>query len=107
MNDIEIQVPNGILSVLDFEQAILKVDGNKVIYKTESGKITATQQMEYWERQNMAIARGNAVAIHNGKTVRADVLKALLRKNKEGGSEVYIIEAFKNVLIFSEKDKLR
>ena len=55
----------------------------------------------------MAIARGNAVAIHNGKTVRADVLKALLRKNKEGGSEVYIIEAFKNVLIFSEKDKLQ
>ena len=98
---------SGQSAVLDFEQAILKVDGNKVVYKTDSDKITATQQMEYWERQNMAIARGNAVAIHNGKTVRADVLKALLRKNKDGGSEVYIIEAFKNVLIFSEKDKLQ
>ena len=98
---------SGQSAVLDFEQAILKVDGNKVVYKTGSDKIAATQQMEYWERQNMAIARGNAVAIHKGRTVRADVLKAILRKKKNGSSEVYIIEAFKNVKIISGKDHLR
>ena len=97
----------GQTAVLDFEQAILKVDGKKVIYKAGPDTITANQQMEYWERQKMAVARGNAVAIHKGKTLRADVLKALLRKNKTGRSEVYIIEAFKKVLIVSGKDKLR
>ena len=97
----------GQTAVLDFEQAILKVDGKKVIYKAGPDTITANQQMEYWERQKMAVARGNAVAIHKGKTLRADVLKALLRKNKTGRSEVYIIEAFNNVLIVSDKDKLR
>lgn len=97
----------GQTAVLDFEQAILKVDGKKVIYKAGPDTITANQQMEYWERQKMAVARGNAVAIHKGKTLRADVLKALLRKNKTGRSEVYIIEAFNNVLIVSGKDKLR
>ena len=98
----------GQTAVLDFEQAILKVDGKKVIYKGGSDTIiTANQQMEYWERQKMAVARGNAVAIHKGKTLRADVLKALLRKNKTGRSEVYIIEAFNNVLIVSDKDRLR
>ena len=97
----------GQTAVLDFEQAILKVDGKKVIYKAGPDTITANQQMEYWERQKMAVARGNAVAIHKGKTLRADVLKALLRKNKTGRSEVYIIEAFKKVLIDSGKDKLR
>ena len=97
----------GQTAVLDFEQAILKVDGKKVIYKAGLDTITANQQMEYWERQKMAVARGNAVAIHKGKTLRADVLKALLRKNKTGRSEVYIIEAFNNVLIVSGKDKLR
>jgi len=97
----------GQTAVLDFEQAILKVDGKKVIYKSGPDTITANQQMEYWERQKMAIARGNAVAIHKGKTLRADVLKALLRKNKTGRSEVYIIEAFKKVFIVSGKDKLR
>ena len=97
----------GQTAVLDFEQAILKVDGKKVIYKAGPDTITANQQMEYWERQKMAVARGNAVAIHKGKTLRADVLKALLRKNKTGRSEVYIIEAFNNVLIVSNKDRLR
>ena len=97
----------GQTAVLDFEQAILKVDGKKVIYKAGPDTITANQQMEYWERQKMAIARGNAIAIHKGKTLRADVLKALLRKNKTGRSEVYIIEAFNNVLIVSGKDRLR
>ena len=97
----------GQTAVLDFEQAILKVDGEKVIYKAGPDTIPANQQMEYWERQKMAIARGNAVAIHKGKTLRADVLKALLRKNKTGRSEVYIIEAFNNVLIVSNKDRLR
>ena len=97
----------GQTAVLDFEQAILKVDGKKVIYKAGPDTITANQQMEYWERQMMAVARGNAVAIHKGKTLRADVLKALLRKNKTGRSEVHIIEAFKKVLIVSGKDKLR
>ena len=97
----------GQTAVLDFEQAILKVDGKKVIYKAGPDTITANQQMEYWERQKMAVARGNAVAIHKGKTLRADVLKAHLRKNKTGRSEVYIIEAFNNVLIVSDKDRLR
>ena len=97
----------GQTAVLDFEQAILKVDGKKVIYKAGPNTITANRQMEYWERQMMAVARGNAVAIHKGKTLRADVLKALLRKNKTGRSEVYIIEAFNNVLIVSDKDRLR
>ena len=97
----------GQTAVLDFEQAILKVAGKKVTYKAGPDTITANQQMEYWERQKMAVARGNAVAIHKGKTLRADVLKALLRKNKTGRSEVYIIEAFKKVLIVSGKDKLR
>ncbi len=97
----------GQTAVLDFEQAILKVDGKKVIYKAGPDTITANQQMEYWERQKMAVARGNAVAIHKGKTLRADVLKALLRKNKTGRSEVYTIEAFNNVLIVSDKDSLR
>ena len=97
----------GQTAVLDFEQAILKVDGKKVIYKAGPDTITANQQMEYWERQKMAVARGNAVAIHKGKTLRADILKALLRKNKTRRSEVYEIEAFNNVLIVSGKDKLR
>ena len=97
----------GETAVYDFEKAILRVDGRKVIFKSGNDTISATQQMEYWERQKMAVARGRAVAVHQGKTVRADILKALIREKKDGKSEVYIVEAFDNVLIISEQDRVR
>ena len=83
------------------------VEGKKVVYKTGNDSVTATRQIEYWERQLMVVARENAVAIHEGKTVRGDILKALFRKKKNGKSEVYLVEAFDNVLIVSDKDQLR
>ena len=55
----------------------------------------------------MAVARGNALAVHEGKPLRGNILKALFRKKKNGKTEVYIIEAFDNVLIISDKDRLR
>ena len=97
----------GQTAVYDFKQAILKVAGKKVVYKIGNDSITATKQMEYWERQQMAVARGNAVAVHQGKTVRANILKALLRSNKNGNSEVYVVQVFENVLIVSDNDKVR
>ena len=97
----------GETAIYDFEKAILRVDGNKVVFKSGNDTISATQQMEYWERQKMAVARGRAVAVHQGKTVRADILKALIREKKDGKSEVYIVEAFDNVLIVSEQDRVR
>ena len=97
----------GQSAVWDFEQAILKVEGKKVVYKTGNDSVTATRQMEYWERQLMVVARGNSVAIHEGKVVRGNILKALIRKKKTGKSEVYMVEAFDNVLIVSDKDQLR
>ena len=97
----------GETAVYDIEKAILRVDGRKVVFKSGNDTISATQQMEYWERQKMAVARGRAVAAHQGKTVRADILKALMREKKDGKSEVYIVEAFDNVLIISEQDRVR
>ena len=97
----------GETAVYDFEQAILRVDGGKVVFKSGNDTISATQQMEYWERQKMAVARGRAVAVQQGKTVRADILKALMRERKDGKSEVYMVEAFDNVLIVSEQDRVR
>ena len=73
----------GETAVYDIEKAILRVDGRKVVFlKVGMILISATQQMEYWERQKMAVARGRAVAAHQGKTVRADILKALMREKK-------------------------
>lgn len=97
----------GSSAVLDMGKAIFLVNGRNIVYRTENSTITANKQMEYWERQRMAVARGGAIAKHDGKTLRAAILKALFKNKKSGGSEIYLVEAFENVFIQSEKDRLR
>ena len=97
----------GQTAILNLDKAIFLIKGTQVKYSSMDGKITADRQMEYWERQNMAIARGNAVATQRGKTIKADVLKARFIQNNKGEQKVDIIEAFDNVFIINGKDRLR
>jgi len=97
----------GQTAVLNLDKSIFLIKGTKVKYSSKDGKILADKQMEYWERQNMAIARGNAVATQRGKTIKADVLKARFIQNKKGEQKLDIIEAFDNVFIINGNDRLR
>ncbi|MEE2761755.1 MAG: LptA/OstA family protein [Pseudomonadota bacterium] len=105
---VRITSPNesivGQAAVYDMENAVLLVSGKKVVYRSGSDVITANRQMEYYEIQQKAVARGDATAVHEGKTVRAETLVALIRKNAQGKTEVHEIQAFKNVAILTDKD---
>jgi lipopolysaccharide export system protein LptA len=94
----------GETAVYDLEKAILLVNGKKVVYRSGADVITANRQMEYYEIQQKAVARGNATAVHDGKTVRAETLEAFFRKNATGKTEVHEIRAFKNVAILTDQD---
>jgi lipopolysaccharide export system protein LptA len=97
----------GQAAVYDMQQGILVVQGKKVVFTSGPDIITANQQMEYYERAGKAVARGNAIVNHDGKTVRADILVAYFHKNKQGKSEVYKIDAHNNVVIVTEQDTVR
>ena len=94
----------GETAVYDLEKAILLVQGKKVVYRSGADVLTANRQLEYYEIGQKAVARGDATAVHEGKTVRAATLVALFRKNAKGKSEVYEIQAFKNVAILTDQD---
>lgn len=94
----------GETAVYDLEKAILLVNGKKVVYRSGADVLTANRQMEYYEIEQRAVARGNATAVHEGKTVRAATLVALFRKDAKGKSEVYEIRAFENVAILTDQD---
>lgn len=94
----------GETAVYDLEKAILLVNGKKVVYRSGADVITANRQMEYYEIQQKAVARGNATAVHDGKTVRAETLEAFFRKNAKGKTEVHEIRAFKDVAILTDQD---
>lgn len=95
----------GNKGIYDIENAILVLSGGKVRYVTGTDEITADDQIEYWEKKQMAVARGNAVATREDKRLRANVLAAYFRNNEKGKSSVYRIEAFDNVQIATDKDQ--
>ncbi len=97
----------GEKGVYDVDNGILVLSGGRVRLVTKEDEITADRQLEYWEKKQMAVARGNASAVRGDRRLRADVLAAYFRRDKDGKSAIYRIEAFDNVRIKTGKDKAR
>lgn len=92
-------------AIYDVDNAILVLSEGKVRLITANEKITAHDQIEYWERKNMAVARGNAEVVQKDKKLAADVLVAYFKKIKGGKSEIHRVEAFDNVRVNTGKDR--
>ena len=90
--------------IYQVDNAILVLSGRKVRLVTADDEITADQQLEYWEKRRMAVARGNAQAVRGDKRLRADVLTAHFRRNDDGKTRVHTVEAFDNVRIDTDQD---
>ena len=92
-------------AVYDVNSKVLTLIGNNLKLIAKNDTLTAKDQMEYWEEKQMAVARGNAIAIRTDKKLYADILAAYFRKSKNSGTEIYRVDAFDNVKIITEKDK--
>src|SRR5262249_19817069 len=69
-------------AVYDTNQAVMVLTGRNLRIESPQSKITARDSLEYYEQKNLAVARGEAVAVQEDKRVRADVLTAhLLNKS--------------------------
>ena len=100
------QTVTGQSGVYDLEQAVLVVTGKEVTLTSGKNRITATQQMEYYEKKQMAVARQNATANHDGKMLRANTLVALFAKDKNGKSQVSRVQAFENVRVVTPTESI-
>lgn len=61
-------------AVYDVDRKVLTLTGNDLSYVSSNSKITARDSLEYWEIQRTAVARGDAVAVRQDDTVKADML---------------------------------
>ena len=64
----------------DIDQGIGIVRGKALKMTTASDVVTARDALEWYDAKQIAIARGDAVAVHNGRTIKADVLTAYMVK---------------------------
>lgn len=90
--------------VYDVDNAILVLTGKKVRLLTPTDEVIADEQIEYWERKQMAVARGTAQVFSDDKNLRADVIVAYFKKNKAGKSAVHRVEAFDNVAVKTQRE---
>jgi len=91
------ETATGDRGVYDVDNGILVLTGKKVRLVTPTDEVIADEQLEYWERKQMAVARGNAEAFSDGKNLKADVIVAYMKKDKNGKSSIRRVEAFDNV----------
>ena len=89
----------GDRAVYDIDEAVVVLTGDNLKYTTPKETLTARDSLEYWETKRVAVARGDAVAVSEDRTLRGDVLTARFETNKAGGNELQRIDGQGNVNI--------
>lgn len=101
--EVKIASPNetalGDKAVYDVDNGIFVLTGKSLKLETPKAAITARDSLEYWQKMSYAVARGNAQATREDKSVRAKVLTAHFMPDQKGALQVKNIEAFQDVLI--------
>jgi len=95
----------GAQGVYNVDDGILVLSGGKQVkLVTPTDLITAERQLEYWEKRQMAVARGNAMAKRQDRELRAEVLAAYFKRGKSGANELHRVEAFDEVKVITQND---
>jgi lipopolysaccharide export system protein LptA len=93
-------------AVYDVVKGVLVMTGDKIRLVTPQDTIIARDSLEYYEDKQLAVARGDALAIREDRRVRADVLMAhfLAKKGNKRSSSMDRIEAVGNVHLSTDTD---
>ena len=71
----------GDRAVYDVDQAIAVITGKDLKLTSASDAVSARDSLEWYDQKQIAVARGNAVASRQGKTIKADILTAYMKKS--------------------------
>ncbi|MDG4718542.1 MULTISPECIES: LptA/OstA family protein [Thalassospira] len=97
-------VATGDKAVYDIDQAVVVLTGDNLKYTTPKETLTARDSLEYWETDRIAVARGDAVAVSEERTLRGDTLTARFDAGKNGANELRRIDGQGNVNIRTPTD---
>lgn len=94
----------GDKGVYDTERQVAVLLGQNLKLVTPQDTVTARDSLEFWQAQNLAVAKGNAVAKREGQELRADTLTALLEKDKDGKQSISRVSADGHVVIVTKEE---
>ncbi len=88
----------------DVDSETVIVTGGDLRLETATDTVTADDSLEYYQADQLAVARGNARAVQGTDMVEADVLVAEFAEGPEGGQALSRVNAVGDVLIVTESD---
>lgn len=105
----EKQTGYGERAVYDLDEAVAVMLGTETPPRLETGTetITARDSLEYWDKRQIAVARGNAVAKNNDRTISADTLIARFERDAKGTLVAKRMDAVGNVVITTAEEVAR
>jgi lipopolysaccharide export system protein LptA len=102
--ETDTQTVYGDHGVYDVDTATIVVTGNNLRLVTPRDEVTARDSLEWFDQRQLAVARGDAVAIRDEKRVRADVLVAQVVKQDDGSSHISRVDANGSVLVSTPEE---
>jgi len=93
------QTVTGATGVYDVDKAVFVMAGGDLKLVTPTETVTARDTLEYWETQQLAVARGDAVAVRDDDRIQADELTAEFADGPDGEQEMRRMGARGDVVI--------
>jgi lipopolysaccharide export system protein LptA len=98
----ETQTVYGDHAVYDVDRTLLVVTGKNLRLETPRDTLTARDSLEWYDDKQLAVARGDAVAIREGKQLSGDVLTAAVTRTPNEASHISRVDAQGHVLVSSQ-----
>lgn len=91
-------------AIYDADQGVLVMTGRNLKLTTRQDVITARDSLEYWEKRQLAVARGDAEATRDKRKIRADTLSAQLVEGANKELKLRRVDAFGNVDVRTDQE---
>jgi len=101
------RVATGGRAIYDIDASVMILkNGTPVKLTSGADVITTTGQLEFWDKRDLAVARGGALVIHLDKRIQADIITAHFIPGTDGKKQIGRVEAFDNVRIDTANERI-
>ncbi len=108
VGNVRVQSPNETAysdnGVYDADRGLVLLRGGDLRFITQQDVIRARDSLEYWQQQEVAVARGNASAVREDQKIEADVLTAYFTPNADAELEMTTLKADGNVRVTTPRE---
>lgn len=98
---------HGSRAIYDLDKSVAVLTGEGLRLTTPNETVTARDSLEYWRDQELAVARGDALAIRPQDRIRADRLVALMARDNQDKLGLSRVDADGGVVITTKAETAR